>query len=71
MSLRDFTKHFYIMTVCFANSGYIQSFCADQVFSYKWGAYYFDMPLTEKDCFFSLFQQNDRFMGEGLADEDY
>ena len=30
------------------------------------------MPTTEKDCFFSLFQLNDRFMGDGgQGDDDY
>jgi hypothetical protein len=55
MSLSDFTKYFYILTVCFANNRYRQSFIQDQTFSYKWGALELDMPSTEKDCFFSLF----------------
>lgn len=69
--MEDFTKYFYIMTISFANAKFVQSFISDQVFSFKWGAYYFDMPSVEKDCFFSLFQQNDRFMGDGAGEEDY
>ena len=29
------------------------------------------MPSSEKDCYFSLFQLNDRFMDEMNLDEDY
>ena len=70
MSLSDFTKYFYIMTICFANKKYKQSFIQDQVFSFKWGAFELDLPSTEKDCFFSLFSANDRFMGDGGQGED-
>lgn len=62
MNINDFCKYFYIMSIGFTNKDFIQSFCQDQVFSYKWGAFELDMPTTEKDCYFSLFQQNDRFM---------
>ena len=72
MSLSDFTKYFYILTVCFANDTYQQTFVQDQCFSYKWGAFEIDMPTTEKNCFCSLFQQNDRFMGDGgQGENDY
>ena len=71
MSLSDFTKYFYIATVSFANRSYVQSFMQDQVFSYKWGAFRLDMPQTSKDCFFTLYQQNDRFMNDFGGEEDY
>ena len=44
ISLSDFTKYFYILTICFAQKDYKQSFMQDQVFSYKWGAFEFDLP---------------------------
>ena len=58
------------MTVCYAKQDFKQSFMQDQVFSYKWGAFEFDLPQTSNDCFFSLFQQNDRFMDIGDNDGD-
>ena len=64
MCIDDFCKYFYIMTISFSNKDYKQSFISDQVFSQKWGCFQFDMPHTEKDCFFSLFQLNDRFMDD-------
>lgn len=56
MNIEDFCKYFYIFTIGFTNKDFIQSFAQDQVFSFKWGCLEFDMPTTEKDCFFSLFQ---------------
>lgn len=71
MSLSDFTKYFYILTVNYTNKEYVQSFLSDQAFSYKWCCLELDMPKTDKDCFFSLYQMNDRFMDDyeqALAD---
>lgn len=55
MKIDDFCKYFYIMSIGFTNKDFIQSFCQDQVFSFKWGCFELDMPTTEKDCYFSMF----------------
>ena len=55
MSLSDFCKYFYICTLSYNQLGFTQSFCQDQVFSFKWGAMTFELPHTEKNCFLSLF----------------
>ena len=39
MSIDDFCKYFYVMTISFANNHYKQSFISDQVFSQKWGCF--------------------------------
>lgn len=62
MSLDDFVKYFYISTICYHNIKQTPIYCSDQVFSYKWGACFVDMPHTEFNTFVQLFQMNDRFM---------
>ena len=72
ISLNDFIKYFYILTISYNNYGYAHNFCIDQTFSYKWGCCEINMPETETDCFFNLFQLNDRFMSDGgVGDENY
>lgn len=71
MSLKDFSRYFYIVTVSYSNVYHKKSFCSDQVFSFKWGACQFTIPNMDKNCFLSLFQLNDRFMDEEGGDENY
>ena len=72
MSLSDFVKNMYITTICYHDVRHFNSFCQDQIFSYKWGACFVELPHTETDCFASLFQMNDRFMDERVClDKDY
>ena len=72
MGLSDFSKYFYISTISFTNKHYEQSFMSDQLFSHKWGAFHLNMPVTENNCFVSLFQMNDRFMDNvDLGTDDY
>jgi len=71
MSLVDFTKYFYLLTISYSDESHKPSFCSDQVFSYKWGAFQFEIPNTEKNCFFTLYQMNDRFMGEGDGGHEF
>ena len=62
MCLDDFLRYFYIMDICFAQKDYMHSFVSDQAFSFRWCCLEIDMPSTERDCFFSIYQMNDRFM---------
>jgi hypothetical protein len=62
ISLKDFCKYFYICTICYHDFSHERFFCSDQVFSFKWGACYVDIPHTEMNTFVQLFQLNDRFM---------
>jgi len=55
MNIDDFCKYFYILTIAFTNKEFIQSFCIDQCFSFKWCCFELTMPSSEKDCYFSLF----------------
>jgi len=72
MTLEDFCKYFYVMTISFARNKYKQSFLSDQVFSYHWGACEINMPTAQRDVFYSMYQLNDRFMNDYvLGDEDY
>merc|ERR1712146_159780 len=60
------------MTLCFAKNDYVHSFCQNQAFSYRWCCLEMNMKTTERDCFFSIFQMNDRFMEELKGgDEEY
>lgn len=65
MTLEDFTKYFYLLTVSYNDIDHVPSYMQDQVFSYKWGAFQFEMPSTESGVFFSIYQMNDRFMDDG------
>ena len=71
MSLSDFIKHFYIATISYQNPKHKLTFCEDQVFSYKWGCCYYKAPKTEKNCFVSLFQMNDRFNDFYSGNDDF
>ena len=72
MTLKDLCKYFYIITLNYNVQNHKLNFCTDQCFSFKWCAVQIDNPATEKDCFFTLHQMNDRFMGEGDGGtEDY
>ena len=62
LSLDDFVQYFYISTICYHSIKHNAIYCSDQVFSYKWGACYVDMPHTEFNTLVQLFQMNDRFM---------
>lgn len=61
------------MTVSYTKKDYVQTFLSDQAFSYKWCCLELELPKTAKDCFFSLFQMNDRFMDDFAvtASDDY
>ena len=72
MSLDDFLRHFYIMTLAFAKKEYVHSFVSDQAFSFRWCCAELNLKTTERDCFFSVYQMNDRFMDDlHGGDENY
>lgn len=70
MTLKDVCKYFYIITLNYNVLGHKLNFCTDQCFSYRWCAVQLENPTTEKDCFFTVHQMNDRFKGDGDAADD-
>ena len=71
MTLKDYSKYFYISTVSYSDKKHHMAFCQDQAFSYKWCACMVEIPETYVNCFVSLYQLNDRFINDGNTPEDY